>query len=92
MRFNEKGVRNGRLLLFAFVVVAALARVEDEAAEVALDNGLDVALAATNDSDVVLLQNILGTLAHISCQHHLYAHLLEHGCNTRLTAAALGRR
>ena len=78
MRFNEKGVRNGRLLLFALVVVAALARVEDEAAEVTLDNGLDVALAATYDTYVVALEFVASTLAHVAGKHKLDAHILHY--------------
>ena len=54
--------------------------------------GFDIALAATNDSNVVLLQHVFRALAHIAREHNLHAHLLEHGCNTRLASATFGRR
>ena len=75
----------------ALVVVAALARVEDEAAEVALDNGVDVALAAADDAYVVALELCASTITHISCKHKCDAHLLHHSGDVRLAATALWR-
>ena len=73
------------------VVVASLARVHYKASEVAMDYSLDVALAATYDLDVVALEFVFRTLAHVAREHHLYAHGLHYRGNVRLAATALGR-
>ena len=69
---------NLSLLRVALVVVAALARVHDEAQEVALYYGLDVALAATHNTYVVALKLVECAVAHVARKHKLYAHLLHH--------------
>lgn len=79
-------------MISAVVMVAPLARVEDKTKQVRLHKGFDIALAATNDSDVVLLQHVFRTLAHIAREHNLYTHLLEYGGDTRLASTTLGRR
>lgn len=56
-----------------------------------MDNRFDVALAASDDLYSVSRQLVQCALAHIACQHHLYAHLLEVGSNARLTSATLWR-
>ena len=78
-------------MLSAFVMVTPLSRVHDKAQEIALDHGLYVALAATYNLDVVALQLATSTLAHVSCKHHLDAHLLHHLGDVRLASATLGR-
>lgn len=78
-------------MISAVVVVAPLARIEDKAEQIGLHKGFDIARATANDNNIVSLQNVLGALAHISSQHNLYAHLLQHSGNARLTATTLWR-
>ena len=75
----------------AVVVVATLARVHNKAEEVALNHGIYITLAATDNLDVVALQFILCALTHISCEHNLYAHLLHNSGYIGLTATPLRR-
>ena len=79
-------------MISAVVVVALFTRVEDKAEQIRLHKGFDITLTAANDCDIVLLQHILGTLAHISCEHNLHAHILQYGGDTRLATATLRRR
>ena len=73
----------------ALVVVATLARVHNKAEEVALNHGIYITLAATDNLDVVALKFVLCALTHISCEHNLYAHLLHNSGYIRLTTATL---
>lgn len=77
-------------MVSAVVVIALFARVENKAEQIGLHKSLNIARATANDSDVVLLQDILRTLAHISSEHNLYAQGFEVGGNTRLATATLG--
>ena len=88
----QKSLARRLLMISAVVVVALLARVEDKAEQVGLYEGFDIARAATNDSDIILLQHVFRTLAHIARKHNLYAHISQYGGNTRLASATLGRR
>ena len=78
-------------MISAVVVVATLARVHNKAEEVALNHSLNIALAATDNLDVVALELILRTLAHITGKHNLDAHLLHHRGDVRLATATLRR-
>ena len=73
------------------MVVAALARVHDEAEQVALDYRLNVTLTATYNLDIVALELVLCTLAHVACEHYFDAHLLHYRGDVGLTSAAFGR-
>ena len=86
-KFRAKSVP--RALVALAVGTATLARVEDEAQKVAIDNSVDIALAASNDLYVVRLKLRACALAHTAGEHHLHAHLLQVGGNARLTAATL---
>ena len=76
-------------MLGAVVVGAADARVEDEACEIALYHGGDVAAAAADDLDAVRREFVQRSIAHIARQHHLHAHLLKFGGDARLATATL---
>ena len=79
-------------MISAVVVVALLTRVEYKTKQVGLYKGFDIARAATNDSDIILLQHVFRTLAHIAREHNLHTHISQYGGNTRLASATLGRR
>ena len=79
-------------MITAVVMVALLTRIENKAEQVGLHKGFDIARAATNDSDVILLQHVFRTLAHIAREHNLHTHISQYGGNTRLASATLGRR
>ena len=76
----------------AVVVVAGVARVEHKAQQVGLDEGVDIASAATDYPNTSRREFILRTLAHIARQHNLNTHLGQHRGYITLTTTALGRR
>ena len=77
-------------MVSAVVMIALLARVENKTEQVGLHKGLNVARATTDNNDVMLLQNILRSLAHISSEHNLYAKGFKVSGDTRLATATLG--
>lgn len=78
-----------RTLVALAVGTATLARVEDEAQKVAIDNSVNIALAASNDLYVVCLELCASAIAHTACQHNFYAYLLQVGGDARLASATL---
>ena len=79
-------------MITTVVMVAPLTRVEDKTKQVGLHKGFDIARAAATNGDVILLQHVFRTLAHIAREHNLHAHISHYGGNTRLASATLGRR
>lgn len=77
--------------MVALVVVARNARIEDKAREVAPYEHLNITRTPPHHADARSGEFILGTLAHIASQHHLYAHIVERRSNVALTATSLWR-
>ena len=78
------------LVIVAFMVATTLARVLDKTDDVCADNHLDIATATADNLDVVTLELVFCTLAHIACKHNLDTHLLHIGCDARFATATLG--
>ena len=75
----------------AIVVVARLAIVLYVSCEVGCHKLFDVAAAAAYHFDPLGFQNILRSLAHISCQHHCHSHLAKDRSYSALASATFRR-
>ena len=58
------------VVLATLVRSAPFARIANLATQVGRNEWLDRSAASANDADVVLGEDLLGTLTHISGQHH----------------------
>ena len=77
--------------LMTVMMCTDLAVVLDISGKISCHKFLDISAAASDYLDPLSLKHILGTLTHISCQHHYHSHLLQHRGDSALAATSFRR-
>ena len=78
-------------MMVAVVMVAGFKRIFQLAIKISIENIINLALASSDDCDAVSRKFVVGSHAHVTCQHEGDAHLLHDRCYIRFASASFRR-